>query len=100
MNHIPVERTQMDQSTDFLIEIRVMPRKGILDPQGSAVAGALASLGFGEVREAHVGRLLRLEVSEASESAARERADAMCRGLLANPVTEDYEIQIRTAEST
>jgi phosphoribosylformylglycinamidine synthase subunit PurS len=79
---------------DYLIEIRVMPRQGILDPQGSAVAGALASLGFGEVREVHVGRLLRLEVSEPSEDAARERAEAMCRGLLANPVTEDFEVQV------
>jgi phosphoribosylformylglycinamidine synthase subunit PurS len=80
----------------YLIEIRVMPRKGILDPQGSAVAGALASLGFGEVAEVHVGRLLRLEVSEPSEEAARERAVAMCRGLLANPVTEDFEVEVRS----
>lgn len=79
---------------DYLVEIRVMPRKGILDPQGNAVAGALASLGFGEVRGVHVGRLLRLEVTEPSEDAARERAEAMCRGLLANPVTEDFEVQI------
>jgi phosphoribosylformylglycinamidine synthase subunit PurS len=82
---------------EFLIEIRVMPRKGILDPQGNAVAGALASLGFGEVNEVHVGRLLRLEVREPSEAAARERAEAMCRGLLANPVTEDFEIEVRQA---
>jgi phosphoribosylformylglycinamidine synthase PurS subunit len=69
---------------DYLVEIRVMPRKGILDPQGNAVAGALASLGFGEVRGVHVGRLLRLEVTEPSEDAARERAE----------VTEDFEVQI------
>lgn len=78
----------------FRIEIRVMPRTGILDPQGDAVAGALASLGFGEVSGVHVGRLVRLEVSEPSEAAARERAEAMCRGLLANPVTEDFEIAV------
>jgi phosphoribosylformylglycinamidine synthase subunit PurS len=84
---------------EYLIEIRVMPRRGILDPQGEAVAGALASLGFGEVHGVHVGRLLRLEVQEPSEDAARERADAMCRGLLANPVTEDYEIEVRQGAS-
>lgn len=88
----------MSESQEFLIEIRVMPRTGILDPQGNAVADALASLGFGEVAEVHVGRLLRLEVSEPSEAAARERADAMCRGLLANPVTEDYEIEVRSVQ--
>lgn len=79
---------------EYQIEIRVMPRKGILDPQGNAVAGALASLGFGEVNEVHVGRLVRLTVRESSEDAARQRADAMCRGLLANPVTEDYEVDV------
>jgi phosphoribosylformylglycinamidine synthase subunit PurS len=85
----------MSEHTDFLIEIRVMPRTGILDPQGSAVADALASLGYGEVHAAQVGRLLRIEVSEPSEEAARERAEGMCRGLLANPVTEDFEIEVR-----
>jgi phosphoribosylformylglycinamidine synthase subunit PurS len=79
---------------EYTIEVRVMPRRGILDPQGNAVAGALGSLGFGEVREVHVGRLIRMDVSEPSEEAARERAEAMCRGLLANPVTEDFEIQV------
>jgi phosphoribosylformylglycinamidine synthase subunit PurS len=86
----------MPETQDYLIEIRVMPRRGILDPQGSAVADALASLGYGEVHAAHVGRLLRLEVSEPSESHARERAEGMCRGLLANPVTEDFEIEVRS----
>jgi phosphoribosylformylglycinamidine synthase subunit PurS len=80
---------------EYSVEIRVMPRRGILDPQGNAVAGALSSLGFGEVREVHVGRVIRLGVTEPSEQAARERAEAMCRGLLANPVTEDYEIYVR-----
>lgn len=88
----------MDATNEYLVEIRVMPRSGILDPQGSAIADALASLGFGEVAEVHVGRLLRLEVSEPSEDAARQRAEAMCRGLLANPVTEDYEIEVRAAQ--
>jgi phosphoribosylformylglycinamidine synthase subunit PurS len=85
---------------EYTIEVRVMPRRGILDPQGNAVAGALASLGFGEVREVHVGRLVRMDVSEPSQEAARERADAMCRGLLANPVTEDYEIDVRPLAAT
>jgi phosphoribosylformylglycinamidine synthase subunit PurS len=85
---------------EYSIEIRVMPRRGILDPQGNAVAGALSSLGFGEVSEVHVGRLIRLVVTEPSEQKARERADAMCRGLLANPVTEDYEIEVRETVAT
>ncbi|HEU0015448.1 MAG TPA: phosphoribosylformylglycinamidine synthase subunit PurS [Longimicrobium sp.] len=84
--------------TDFRVEVRVTPRRGILDPQGKAVGGALASLGFGGVSEVHVGRLIVFSLAARSADEARERADAMCRQLLANPVTEDYDV--RVAEGT
>jgi phosphoribosylformylglycinamidine synthase len=80
--------------TDFAVEVRVTPRRGILDPQGSAVSGALRSLGFGEVGEVHVGRLIRFTVAEETEAEARGRVDAMCRQLLANPVTEDFDVRV------
>jgi phosphoribosylformylglycinamidine synthase subunit PurS len=80
--------------TDFRVEVRVTPRRGILDPQGNAVAGALASLGFEGVGNVHVGRLIVFTLDAESEGAARERVDAMCRQLLANPVTEDYQIAV------
>jgi phosphoribosylformylglycinamidine synthase subunit PurS len=80
--------------TDFRVEVRVTPRRGILDPQGSAVQGALRSLGFGGVEEVHVGRLIRFTLAAESEGQAQGRVDAMCRQLLANPVTEDYEISV------
>lgn len=80
--------------TDYRIEVRVTPRRGILDPQGKAVGGALASLGFGGVDEVHVGRLIVFGLSAADESEARERVDAMCRQLLANPVTEDFAVTV------
>ena len=83
--------------TDFRVEVRVTPRRGILDPQGKAVEGALGSLGFGGVSEVHVGRLVRFTLSAASEDEARERVEAMCRQLLANPVTEDYEAEVAAA---
>ena len=79
---------------DYQIEVRITPRRGILDPQGNAVAGALGSLGHSGVREVHVGRLVVFGLSAESEPAARERVDAMCRQLLANPVIEDYEIRV------
>lgn len=82
--------------TEFAIEVRVTPRTGILDPQGKAVQGALASLGFDGVGEVHVGRLITLSLAAASEAEALERADAMCRQLLANPVTEDYDVRLAT----
>jgi len=80
--------------TDFQVEVRVTPRRGILDPQGSAVRGALRSLGFGEVGEVHVGRLIVFTLPAADGGEARARAEAMCRQLLANPVTEDFDVRV------
>lgn len=82
---------------EFEIEVRVTPRRGILDPQGKAVGGALASLGFRGVGDVHVGRLVVFPLEAAGEAEAREQVDAMCRQLLANPVTEDYAVTVRTA---
>lgn len=84
--------------TSFQVDVRVVPRAGILDPQGKAVAGALASLGFEGVEEVHVGRVVRLTLAARDEAAARESATAMCRQLLANPVTEDFEVEIHEVE--
>lgn len=83
--------------TDYGIEVRVTPRRGILDPQGKAVGGALSSLGFGGVGEVHVGRLIVFRLQAEDEGQARERVDAMCRQLLANPVTEDFAVTVRAA---
>jgi phosphoribosylformylglycinamidine synthase PurS subunit len=81
--------------TEFQIEVRVTPRRGILDPQGKAVGGALASLGFAGVSEARVGRLVTFHLRAASDEEARGQADAMCRQLLANPVTEDFDVRVQ-----
>lgn len=83
--------------SEYGVEVRITPRAGLLDPQGKAVQGALRSLGFEAVDDVAVGRLVRLRVRADSADSARERADEMCRQLLANPVTEDYAIDIREA---
>lgn len=85
--------------TDYRIEVRVTPRRGILDPQGNAVAGALASLGFGGVGEVHVGRLIVFTLAAEGEAEARARVEAMCRQLLANPVTEDFDIGVAARQA-
>jgi phosphoribosylformylglycinamidine synthase subunit PurS len=85
--------------SEYQVDIRVVPRAGILDPQGKAVAGALDSLGFKGISDVHVGRAVTLTLDAATEDEARERVDAMCRQLLANPVTEDYRIELRSLES-
>ena len=78
--------------TRFRLAIHIVPRRGILDPQGKAVSDALHSLGFTSVGDVRVGRYLVVETDDVSADAARESARAMCERLLANPVTEDFEI--------
>ena len=78
----------------FSIDVRITPRAGLLDPEGNAVLGALRTLHFDEVADVRVGRLIRLDVRAASAEEARRRAEDMCRKLLANPVTEDFAIEV------
>lgn len=81
----------------FRVEVRVMPRAALLDPQGQAVAHALHALGFAEVGAVRVGKHLVLELSAASREEAAARARSMCDRLLANPVTEDYAVAVENA---
>lgn len=76
----------------FRVALHIVPRRGLLDPQGKAVADALRTLGFGSVEDVHVGRHVIVELQAASASDAEMEARAMCERLLANPVTEDFEI--------
>jgi len=78
--------------TRYRVAVHIVPRKGVLDPQGKAVADALHALGFDTVRDVHVGRHLVLDVDAGAPDAAEQAVRAMCDKLLANPVTEDYEI--------
>lgn len=77
----------------YRVSVHITPRKGILDPQGKAVEGALHSLGFESVREVHVGRHIVVETEAASEGEAKDSVRQMCERLLANPVIEDFEIE-------
>jgi phosphoribosylformylglycinamidine synthase len=76
----------------FRVAVHIVPRRGILDPQGATVAHALQSLGFEDVRDVHVGRHIVIDTEAESDAAAEREVRAMCDRLLANPVTEDYEI--------
>lgn len=81
----------------YRVEIRVMPRASLLDPQGQAVGHALHALGFAEVGDVRVGKHLVVRVDAPSRDDAAARARAMCDRLLANPVTEDYQLQVEAA---
>ena len=81
----------------FRVEVRVMPRASLLDPQGQAVQHALHALGFAEVGTVRAGKHLVLQLEAASGDAAAARARSMCDRLLANPVTEDYHVLVEAA---
>jgi phosphoribosylformylglycinamidine synthase len=74
----------------FPVRARVLirPKEGILDPQGQTVERALPALGFEGASHVRIGRLVELEVDDPSQ------VPAMCEKLLANPLIEDYEVQL------
>jgi phosphoribosylformylglycinamidine synthase PurS subunit len=74
--------------------VHISLKAGVLDPQGKAIGNALAALGFTDIGEVRQGKLIEIELGEADPAAARERVEAMCRQLLANPVIENYAIEI------
>ena len=74
--------------------VHITPKNGVLDPQGNAIAHALAGLGFDGVGEVRQGKVIEIELEEADAGQAREVVEKMCTELLANTVIEDYEISI------
>lgn len=81
--------------------VRVTFKPSVLDPQGKAIGNALASLGFTGIGEVRQGKLIELDLAETDPARARDQVEAMCRALLANPVIEDYTIEITpTGEAT
>lgn len=83
------------------VSVIVMPKEEVLDPQGRAVLGALHSLGFQEVSDCRVGKVIRLSI-EGSKSEAEMLAMAteMSKALLANPVTEDFTVTIEAGRES
>jgi len=78
------------------VRLRVLIRlkPSIMDVQGNAVQRALLGLGFSDLHALRIGKVIELEVAAASAEAARARAEEMCRHLLANPVLEDYAVEV------
>lgn len=74
--------------------ITVTLKSGVLDPQGKAIEGALAGLGFAGASDIRQGKLIELKLDEANEESARAKVEEMCKKLLANPVMENYSIEL------
>ena len=78
----------------FIAKVYVTPKRSVLDPQGKAVSGALHSLGFGEVEDVRIGKLMEIRIAGGERASVSARIDEMCRRLLANMVIEDYRFEL------
>jgi phosphoribosylformylglycinamidine synthase PurS subunit len=79
------------------VRVLVRLKSGILDPQGATVQRALRGLGFQDIIGLRVGKLIEVDVDAPTEEHARERVDEMCKKLLANPLLEDYTVEMARA---
>jgi phosphoribosylformylglycinamidine synthase len=79
---------------NFIAEIKIMPLKELLDPQGKAVMGGLANLGIKSINDVRIGKHIHLKVEAASADAAKAIAQEAAQKLLANQVMEEFEITI------
>lgn len=78
----------------FRVEVNVMPHRSLLDPQGKAISKNLPNLGIMNVEDVRVGKHIQLQIEAQSEEEARDIAEASCKKILANPITEYYEYSI------
>ncbi|MFZ6023655.1 MAG: phosphoribosylformylglycinamidine synthase subunit PurS [Bacteroidota bacterium] len=78
----------------YNVQIKVMPLKDLLDPQGKAVLGGLKNLTLSTVTDVRVGKHITLQIDANSEAEARQIAEEASKKLLANPVMEFYEIEM------
>ena len=74
--------------------IHVTLKEGVLDPQGKAIANALAALGFDGVHGVRQGKYIEIDVDETDPGKAKSAVEEMCVKLLANTVIEDYTIEL------
>ncbi|MEO8822555.1 MAG: phosphoribosylformylglycinamidine synthase subunit PurS [Ginsengibacter sp.] len=79
---------------NFLAEIKIMPLKELLDPQGKAVLGGLANLGIKSVDDVRIGKHIQLQIEADSAEEAKSIAEEASRKLLANQVMEEFTISI------
>ena len=78
----------------FTVQVKVMPLKELLDPQGKAVMGGLGNLGLKAIQDVRVGKNITLQIDAASAEEAKSIAEEASKKLLANPVMEYFELSI------
>ena len=78
----------------FTAEVKVMPLRELLDPQGKAVSDGLKNLGLKNINDVRIGKHINLQVDASTKEEAIVIAEEAAKKLLANPVMEEYEIQL------
>lgn len=81
---------------NYTVQIKVMPLKELLDPQGKAVMGGLQNLGLTGVEDVRIGKNITLQVNANSAEQAKQLAEEASKKLLANPVMEYFEVECET----
>jgi phosphoribosylformylglycinamidine synthase PurS subunit len=79
---------------EFKVKVEVKLKPVVLDPQGKSVLMALNNLGYSEVEDARIGKLIELTVKDGSAENVKERVNDMCAKLLSNPVIEDFTVTV------
>ncbi len=83
----------------FTAEVKIMPLKELLDPQGKAVSDGLINLGLKNIVDVRIGKHINLQVDAATKEEAIAIADEAAKKLLANQVMEEYQISITVLTS-
>lgn len=78
----------------FVANIKVMPHKSLLDPQGKAVGSGMKSLNLTDIENVRIGKHITLEIQADNESTALQKVELACQKLLSNPIMEFYEIEL------
>ena len=78
----------------YTVQVKVMPLKDLLDPQGKAVMGGLQSLGISNVEDVRIGKNITLQVNAESPESAKTIAEEASKKLLSNPVMEYFEVSV------
>jgi phosphoribosylformylglycinamidine synthase subunit PurS len=81
----------------FNAKVTVRLKKGLLDPQGTAIGGALKSLGYSQLKDVKVGKFIEIQLDAKNKAEAAKKTEEMCKKLLANPVIEVYSYEIEEA---
>ena len=88
------------EGPEYLARVFVTPKAAVLDPQGKAVASSLRSMGYDDVLDVRMGKLILVRVHAPDRTRAEQRVGEMCKRLLANEVIEDFQFDVAERTET